>query len=83
MGAQLRRFRLQGVEGGAVTFSEVHHVDLVAHAAAVGGEPVVAKNLQFGPLAHRPLADEREQDVGRAQRVFADVATGVGPKGLK
>jgi len=79
----LRPFRLQGVEGGAVAFSEVHHVDLVAHAAAVGGGPVVAKHLQFGAPGHRHLADEREQDVGRAQRVFANAATGVGPKGLK
>jgi len=46
-----------------MALGQIHHVDLIAHAAAVGGGPVVAKHLQFGAPAYGHLADEGEEKV--------------------
>ena len=82
-GEQLGAFRQQHIEGGAVAFGQVHHVDVIAHAAAIGGGPVAAVHLQLLPPPHGHLAHERKEVVGDAGGVFADAATGVGAHGVE
>lgn len=60
------------VEGGNVTGCQVAHVDVVAHAGAVGGGVVVAKDLNGLELAHGDLGDIGHQVVGDALGVLAD-----------
>ena len=54
-GAQVKGFAAcmggQPVEGGQVALRQVHDVDVVAHACAVGGVVVVAKDVEVGALA--------------------------------
>ncbi|MNL57724.1 hypothetical protein D3C87_1813090 [compost metagenome] len=52
-------------------------MQIVAHARAVGGVVIVAKDPQEWLTAHRHLGDEGEQVVGQIARAFADLAAGV------
>ena len=67
-------FAVHPVEGGNVTRCQVAHVDVVAHAGAVGGGVVVAKDLNGLELAHGDLGDIGNQVVGDALGVLADQA---------
>jgi len=77
-GAQVDRERLLPLEQVAqrrhVSFGEVHHVDVVAHAGAVGRVVVAAEHLHLGPLADRHLRDVGHQVVRHPARVLADQA---------
>ena len=75
---QLGGLGQQHVQGGPVPLSEVHHMYVIADAAAIGGGPVAAKHLQAVATPHRHLAHKGEQVVGYAPGVFADAPTGVG-----
>ena len=70
----------QRFEGSFVAFSEIHHVDEVAHAGAVVGGPIASKNFEFLATADSNLGDERKQVVGDAQGVFSDATAGMGTR---
>jgi hypothetical protein len=69
---------LQGSQGTQVAFGQVHHIDIVAHAGAVGCGVVVSENRKFGQLAHRNLGNVGQQVVGYAVWIFTDQAAFVG-----
>ena len=75
-GAQVHRQEvghgLQPLQRLEVAHGQIHHVDVVAHAGAVGGGVVVAPHIQKGPLPHGHLGHKRQQVVGNAARVFTD-----------
>ena len=73
----------QGAQGAQMAFGQVHHVDVVAHAGAVGRGVVVAKHGQLGQLAYGHLRDVGQQVVGNAVRVFADQAAFMGAHGVE
>ena len=73
----------QGGEGGAVAFSEIHHVDVITHAGAVMGGPVAAKHLKLFAAADGHLRHEREEVVWDAEGVFPDLSAGVGSHGVE
>ena len=54
------------VEGVEVSLREVHHVDVVAHARAVGRLVVAAVDAQELAAAHRDLRDARRFSVTRS-----------------
>src|SRR3954471_7201559 len=56
---------------------EIHDVDVVAHAGAVGRRIIVAPDAQRGLLADRDLRDVREEIVRNAARVLADRSRGM------
>ena len=66
-----------------VALSEVHNVDVVAHARAVGGVVVAAKDGQRLPPPDRDLRHVRHQIVRRAAGVLADAAGGVRADGVE
>jgi len=90
-GIALATAQIQGEQGGcggwiqevfnrrSVTFCEIHHMDVIAHACAVWRGPITAKDLEFMAPAYSHLADEGEEVVGTAAGVFADLAAGMGP----
>ena len=71
------------VEGGNVTRCQVAHVDVVAHAGAVGGGVVVAKDLNGLELTDGDLGDVGHQVVGDALGVLADQARRMGTDGIE
>ena len=71
------------VEGGQVAMCQVHDVDVVAHACAVGGVVVVAEDVEVGALACGYLGDEGHEVVGGAVGEFADEAAGVCAYGVE
>ena len=71
------------VEGGNVTGCQVAHVDVVAHAGAVGGGVVVAKDLNGLELTDGDLGDVGHQVVGDALGVLADQARRMGTDGIE
>ena len=75
---QLRRFGEQAVEGSAVTFRKVHHVDVITDAGAIAGGPVAPEHLQLFAPPHGDLTDKREEVVWCAQRVFTNFTAGMG-----
>ena len=66
-----------------VALGEVHNVDVVAHARAVGGVVVAAKDGQRLPPPDRDLRHVRHQIVRRAAGVLADAAGGVRADGVE
>ena len=73
----------QVVDGGGVPLRQIHHVDVVPHAGAVGGGIIVAEDDQLLANAAGGLGDEGHQVVGDAVGRFADAARGVGPHGVE
>ena len=71
------------VKGGNVTRGQIAHVDVVAHAGAVGGGVVVAKDLNGLELAHGDLGDIGHQVVGDALGVLADQARRMSADGVE
>ncbi len=61
-----------------MTESEIHHVDVVAHACAIRGRIVIAKHPQLLELADAHLADIGQQVVGDTVGIFTDEAALVG-----
>ncbi len=57
-----------------MALGQIADMDVVAHAGAVRGVVVIAKDLQFGASAHGHLGHIGHQIVGDAARVFADQA---------
>ena len=74
---------LQLPDGADVAAGQVHHVDVVADAGAVGGGVVVAKDVDLFQLADRHLGDVGHQVVGDAVGVLADQARLVGADGVE
>ena len=64
----------QKAQGGGVALGQVHDVDVVPHAGAVGRGVVVAEHAQLGPLAGGDLGDVGHEVVGHASRAFTDQA---------
>ena len=62
---------------------QVHDVDVVAHAGAVGGGVVVAEDVDFFQLADGDLGDVGHQVVGDAVGVLADEAGLMGTDGVE
>ena len=50
---------LDGFQCGHMAFGEVHHMDEVAHAGAVGGRIVIAEDPKLRSFAHGHLGDIR------------------------
>lgn len=73
----------QALERAQVALGEVDHVDVVAHASAVGRGVVAAPDAQALAPAGGDLGDEGHEVVGDALRVFADQAAGVGADGVE
>ncbi len=63
--------------------SQVNHVDVVAHAGAVGRGVVVAEHLDALQLAHGNLRNVGQQVVGDVLRVFADAPGNMGADGVE
>ena len=70
-------FALNGIQGLEMPVGEVYHMDVVAHAGAIGRGVIIAKDRQGLALASGNLADVRQQVVGHAVGVFTDQAAGV------
>ena len=68
----------QDGQGGQVALGQVDNMDVVAHAGAVHGGVVVAKDGQLGQLAAGHLGNEWHEVVGNACRVFTQHAGSVG-----
>ena len=66
-----------------MTRCQVAHVDVVAHAGAVGGGVVVAKDLNGLELTDGDLGDVGHQVVGDALGVLADQARRMGTDGIE
>ena len=66
-----------------MAFSEIHHVDEVPYAGAVVCWPIASKNLDFLATSYSDLGDERKEVAGYAERVFSDLAAGVGAHGVE
>ena len=66
-----------------MTRGQIAHVDVVAHAGAVGGGVVVAKDLNGLELAHGDLGDIGHQVVGDALGVLADQARRMSADGVE
>ena len=62
---------------------QVDNMDVVAHAGAVGGRVVIAKDVDLLQLADSDLGDVGHEVVGDAVGVLADQADGCAPMGLK
>ena len=62
---------------------QIHHMDIVAHAGAIRGGVVVAKDVHFFQLADRHLGDIRHQVIGDAVGVLTDEAGLVGADGVE
>src|SRR5699024_3193946 len=74
---------LQFADGRHMAAGQVHHMDVVPHAGAVGGVIVVAVDMDLFQLARRHLGDVGHQVVGDAVGVFADQAGRMGPDGVE
>ena len=74
---------LQLLDGADMAPGQVHHVDVVPHAGAVGGGVVVAKDVDLLQLAHGHLGDVGHQVVGDAVGVLADQAGLMGADGVE
>ena len=61
-----------------MTFSEIHHVDVVTHARPVRGGPVAAEHLELCSAAYSHLTHKGKEVVGDAQRVFSNAAGRMG-----
>ena len=86
-GAQVDDLRA-GMAGGIVAgqdmaLGQIHHMDIVPDACAVGGGIVIAKDRQLFQLAHGDLGDEGHQVVGNAGRILADEAGSMGADGVE
>lgn len=63
--------------------SQVHHMEIIPAAGAIGGGVIIAEHHKAFPPAHRDLCDVRQQVIGDALRVLPDEAGGVRSDGIK
>ncbi len=86
-GAQVPHARTNAVvqcaQGTQMALGQVHHMDVVPHAGAIGRRVVVAKHRKLHPPAHCHLGDVGQKIVGGAGRVLADQATFVRAHGIE
>ena len=66
--------RFQLLDGAHMAAGQIHHVDVVAHAGAVRGGIVVAKDMHLFQLAYGHLGDVGHEVIGDAVGVLADEA---------
>ena len=66
-----------------VALGQVHHMNIIPDAGAVGGIVVVAIDVELFQLAHRHLGDIGHQVVGDAVGVLADQAALMGADGIE
>ena len=71
------------VDGGGVALGQVHDMDVVPDAGAVGGGIVVAEDHQLLADAAGGLGDEGHEVVGNAVGRLADAARGMGAHGVE
>ena len=62
---------------------KIDHVDIVAHAGAVGRVVIVAEDVEMIAAADRHLRDEGHEVVGDAARVLADESAAVRADGVE
>ena len=62
---------------------QIHDMNVVAHAGAVRGRIVVAKDMDLLQLADSDLGDVGHKIVGDAVGILADQAGRMAPMGLK
>ena len=74
---------LQFLHRRHVALGQIHHMDIVPHAGAVGGGVVVAVDVKLFQLTHRHLGNIRHQVVGDAVGVLAHQAGLVGADGVE
>ena len=70
-------------DGCHVGFGQVHDVDVVADARAVGRRIVVAEDREAFAQSGGGLRDERHEVLRHAARQFADQCRGVSPDGVE
>ena len=75
--------RFQLLDGAHMAAGQIHHVDVVAHAGAVRGGIVVAKDMHLFQLAHGHLGDIGHEVIGDAVGVLADEAGLVRTNGVE
>ena len=61
-------------DGCHMAAGQVHNVDVVAHAGAIGGRVIIAVHMHFFQLANGNFGDVGHQVVGDAVRVLADLS---------
>lgn len=66
------------VQGGDVSFGEVHNVDVVALGSAVRGVVVATEDHELFPAAYGHLGNERNEVVRDALGILADAARRMG-----
>ena len=71
------------VDGCHVTTSQIHHVDVVADAGAIGRGIVVAEHAQLLAAADGHLRDVGHEVVGDTLGIFADLAADVCAHGIE
>ncbi|MNN61348.1 hypothetical protein D3C81_1765770 [compost metagenome] len=69
----------QRIKCSDVSLGQIHHVDVVAHAGAIGSGVVVAKHTDVVALPCSSLRDVGRQVVRHPARQLADQPTGMGP----
>ena len=75
--------RFQLLDGADMAAGQVHDMDVVADAGAVGSGVVIAEDMDLFQLAHSHLGDVGHEVVGDAVRVLADEAGLVGADGVE
>lgn len=66
-----------------MSLRQIHHVDVIANAGAIGCGPVASEHGDLGPTAHGHLAHKGEEIVGAPEGVFADATGGMGADGVE
>ncbi|KAG1248726.1 hypothetical protein G6F65_019463 [Rhizopus arrhizus] len=70
-------------QGLHMALRQVHDVQIVAHARAVGRVVIVSEHAQERLPAHRHLGDEGKQVVGQVAGAFTDQPAGVRADGIE
>ena len=68
---------------GYVTLCEVNHVDIIAHARAVGSIVIVAEHAHLFEFTYRNLCNVGREVVGYAAGVLADESAGMRAHGVE
>ena len=62
---------------------QIDHMNVIAHAGAVGRRVIVAEHRQLRPFPHRYLRHERHQVVGNTVGVFTNQTTRMCTDGIE
>src|SRR5262249_9216455 len=82
-GSGRKIFRCNLLQGGEVSTSQIHHVDVIAHARAVWSWVVVSKNVHGWSPTHSHLCYKRQQIVRNPLRIFTNSSRGVSSHRIK